>query len=42
MVMARNNSIPVNVKEEFTSPEENAQVFRSTGGPYLPLAWCAS
>jgi hypothetical protein len=32
MVLARNSSIPVNVKEEFTSPAENAQVFLSTGG----------
>ncbi|MGA9509394.1 MAG: carboxypeptidase-like regulatory domain-containing protein [Candidatus Sulfotelmatobacter sp.] len=32
MVLARNSSIPVNVKEEFTSPAGNIQAFFSTGG----------
>lgn len=32
MVLAQNNSIPVNVKEEFTSPGENGRAFFNRGG----------
>jgi len=36
MVLARNSSIPVNVKEEFTSPTPNGQASFSIGGRAFP------
>ena len=35
MVLVRNSSIPVNVKEEFTSPDLAPHMGFVTGGPYL-------